>query len=168
MTAIVNQRARCDCVVAAIAMYCGVDYGVIWRSMTRRERWVMSYGQGMFFLPMARIVHNLTGHCLMHVAGNDFEPPGFPVFVIVKSSLVEDATHCVYWDGEHLLDPQPLGRLPETWPGPDRLVALYAALHHFDDPDDDFDWLDWVKGAEPMSLDGALGRSYARGLLPWR
>lgn len=127
----------------------------------------MSYGQGMFFLPMARIVHELTGHRLLWAEGA-FAAPDFPAFPIVRSNTMEGVEHCVYWSGERLLDPQPRSRMPETWPTSDRMLGVHAAEQFFDNLDDDFDWHEWLKDAGPMTLDGALGREYARGLPSWQ
>lgn len=168
---LVDQRARCDCVVAATAMYCGVDYEQIWWRMTRRERWIMSYGQGLFFLPMARIVQELTEHQLLWVEQDrhgPLAPCDFPAILVVHSTLVEGARHVVYWDGVRVWDPQFRCRMPVTWPGRDQLVGVHPAIHHFDDIPEDFDWYEWAKHAGPMTFEGALGRDYAEGLLPWR
>lgn len=150
-----------------MAMYCGAPYETIWQSLTRRERWVMSYGQGVFFRPMARVVHELTGHRLLWSAGA-FAAPDFPAFVIVRSNTMEGVEHCVYWSGERLLDPQPRSRMSEDWPDGGRMIGLHAAEQFYDDLGAGFDWHEWMEGAGPMTLDGALGRQYAQGLPPWQ
>lgn len=170
---IVQQRARCDCGVAATAMYCGVGYMVVWEALEPRERVLFRQGQGMFWRTEARIVEQLTGHRLLYheIDKEGRAPLEAPAILTVTSrTLTEEAGrevhHVVYWDGVQCFDPTP-GRESAyvRWPKPGELHGMNVALQfHEDFKDHKFDWPAYYGNSFEMNPEGALGIEYAEGL----
>jgi len=169
MTQQVHQLARCDCSIAALAMYCGVGYYSIWSRLTQRERFMISYGQGLFYKQVARIALDLVGHHMWYFDTFDQPLDGYSALLTIASpSLSEDVgrevNHCVYWDGEKTWDTRPSGLDSGSFPA--NVVGYEIAGEHFSDPPDG--WKSYYEEACDMALGTGLGPSYAQGLLPWR
>ncbi len=157
-------------------MYCGATYETVWHALTERERWCFSYGQGMYWRPMARIVRALTGHELLFhefTSKDSVEPlPTRALLTVVSRTLCaaagREVHHLVYWDGERCRDPQPAGETFSEWPDGE-LRGIELNLRYHDDYDEStLDWAAYYEDSAEMALDGALGRKYAEGLLPWQ
>lgn len=165
----VYQRAGCDCSVAALAMYCGVDYETIWWGLTRRERFLICQGQGLFYKQVARLVLKHKNQHMWY-----FDEPfgqsldGYSALLTIHSHslsvmLGREVNHCVYWDGERTWDPRMSGQ--DAGPFPDRVVGYEIAGEHFTNEPEG--WQEYYDDAVGMSLHHAIGRRFTDGLLPW-